>query len=208
MTQGTRFPLVWSIFTAACGVVSIAALSLQLFFSLTDYGFFYSDALLWVGLVSTVCSLICLTVWLHRRAIRRVFPKILTLAACILLSLTCVATVFIVMFGSTMGGVTLTRAGSISGNRHYVHTSPNGTNRFVIMFGAMDEELIHAYPMLNRWIYKEVDNGFVWEAHVQPKDYMVEWPSETLAVIEVLKYSEQVVEGENPDSKIFVTFDK
>lgn len=203
MKQSARFPLPYRIWIGASGGIFAIAFGLQLFFSLTDYGFLHNEVLLWFCMDSFIILLVGLTVWLcHRRVYKRVFM----VAACVLLILVGFLVFSGTMFFSTMAGQTRTGAWSISGNRHYMHTSPEGTNRFVIMFTGMDEESIYAYPMLNRWIYKEVDNGFVWEAHVHEDEYTVEWTSESLAVAEVKKYSKQTVEGENLDNKIVVDF--
>jgi len=185
--------------------VFVAAMGVQLFFSWTNYGFLYNEVLLWICLVNSIILLVGLTVWRCRYFFWR---KALTVIACVLLSLFAIFAHFAILLASVFGGHTSTDAGSISGNRHYIHASPEGTNQFVIMFTGMDEESIYAYPMLNRWIYKEVDNGFVWEAHVHEDEYTVEWQSENLAVVEVNTHycDDEIIEGENLDHKIIVDF--
>ena len=201
-----RFPLLYRIWIITSGAVFAVAMGLQLFFSWTKYGVLYNETLLWTCLGSFIVLIVGLTVWLCRHVYKRKASMASTVAGCVLLSLLGVIVHFAIIFFSVMAGHTATDAGSISGNKHYMHTSPEETNQFVIMFTGMDEEAIYAYPMLNRWIYKEVNNGFIWEAHVHEDEYTVEWPSEQLAIVTVQRENTETVVGENPDSRIIVDF--
>ena len=197
----------YSLWVTGAGTVFALAMGAQLFFSRTDYGFLYNEALIWLCWGSFANLLVVLTVWLCRRVIKRRAAKALVSVACAVLSLFAFGAAWLTLFLSCMVGHTVTGAGSISGNRYDLHISPGGTDRLVIMFTGADEEQIYAYPMLNRWIYKEIDNGFVWEPHIQRGEYSVEWETECRAVVEILRYSGPAVDGENLDDRILVDFD-
>jgi hypothetical protein len=177
---------VWLI---ASGAVFAISMGLLVFFDMTDYGFLYNGALLWVCYVSFIVLLMGLAVWLCGRLQKRKVRKALASVACALLILVwsylCLA--FVLIEGHT--GTTSTDAGSILANRdRWVHTSPEGTNRIVVFHAST---WIFAYPMRNRWIYKEVKNGTGWWEEIED-GYTVEWPSEQQAVV--------TVEGENPSA--------
>jgi len=174
--KSSRFPLVYRVWIAASGAVFAAALGLQLFFSLTAYGFLYSEVPLWLCLGSFISLLVGLTIWLCRCVFKKAAGKILAAATGALLSLALayVGSIFVVV--------------TAIGVHRDVHTSPGGTNRFVAIYNDSYEEPFFAYPMRNRWIYKTVDNGSVWASYFgmdERENYTVEWPSESLAVVEV-----------------------
>ena len=206
--KNPRFPLPYIIWIALSGLVFTVAMGAQLFFSRTAYGFIYNGALLLLCLGSFVVLVSGVCLWLYRHVCKKYFAKMwVVIAGLSLCAMAFFVHFFIILLLSTMGGKTITGAGSISGNRHYFHDSPRGTNRFVIMFTGMDEESIYAYPMLNRWIYREIDNGFVWESHLHEDEYTVEWPTERQAIVTILREDTETFEGENPDSRIIVNFE-
>jgi len=182
------------ILTIISGAVFATALGLLVFIYGTDYGVLYTPVLLWealewVCLLSGISLLVGLTAWLRRaRKSIKVSGVIARSIACALLNL--IAIVMLSSYFATFFD------GNARGNQYYVYTSPEGTNQIVVYFTLWGETM-HAYPMLNRWVYKEVDNGYVevkndnpWEAYLQEDEYTVEWPSERQAVV--------TVEGENP----------
>ena len=201
----SRSPWLYIIWVGVSGVVFAVAFGMNLYFSLTDYGFLYNGALAWVYRGGFISLMACVNLWLFRSNRLRYFVR----TGILITSLSFIAMSFFVSAFIAFGGQTFTGAGRITGSRHYLHNSPQGTNRFVIMFTGMDEDSIYAYPMLNRWIYWEADNGFVWEAHVHEDEYTVEWPSERQAIVEVTRrYSKQIIDGMNEDGRIIVEFDQ
>jgi len=189
MQKSTRFPLHFRIWLIASGAVFAVSAGLLVFFDRTDYGFLYSDALRWVCFISFIVLFTGLTVWLCRCVFKRKVIHALVSVACVLLAL---AWSFGWLFGIVTivhaGEITSTRAGRISGNRYYVHTSPGGTNQFVIIITVHGGDMYYAYPMLNRWIYKEDDQRpvLVWDWPEYTEEYTVEWPSEQQAVVTVI----------------------
>ena len=188
MKKSARFPLPYRIWIITSGAVFAAAMGLELFFSETGYGFLYDNELLLVCFVSFAVLLIGLTVWLCRRVLKRDAIKVLVSVACGLLAYHC------------LWGYGFATRGS-----YRVHTSPGGTNRVVLVHSPnYPLGLIRAYPMRNRWIYEEADNGYVrgdfWHAD---GEYVVAWPSERQAVVTTLR------ESTDPDelSKITVDFE-
>ena len=190
--------IVMRILTIISGTVFAAALGLLVFIYRTDYGVLYTAPLLWetlewVCLLSGTSLLVSLTALLLR-ARKKISDSIGPSIACALLNL-----IAIVMLSSFFGPFF---DESVRGNQYYVYTSPGGTNQIVVYF-TLQSEKMYAYPMLNRWIYKEVGNGYVevkndnpWEAYLQEDEYTVEWTSERQAVV--------TVEGEKP---IIVSFE-
>jgi len=213
MQKSTCSPLLFRIWVFTSGAVFAVSVGIQSFFSLTDYGFLYNGALLLVCFVSFFALLIGLTMWLCERFYKREVPMIATVVACALLSIVGIWTFVGTLLSSTHGGHTSTGAGSITWNPYSVHTSPEGTSRVVVIHA---DSRIYAYPMLNRWIYKEVENEYVWQIeewyemvngnvvhHLD--ELVVEWPSERQAIVMILRDTE-TFEGENPDSRIVVDF--
>jgi len=177
------------ILTIISGAVFATALGLLVFIYGTDYGVLYTPVLLWEGLewicvFSGISLLVGLTAWIRRaRKPKSISNLIARSVACALLNL-----IAIVMLSGFFEPFFDENA---RGNQHYVYTSPEGTNQIVVYFTLWGETM-HAYPMLNRWIYKEADNGYVevkndnpWEAYLQEDEYTVEWPSERQAVVTV-----------------------
>jgi len=203
MSDKPRLTRAYRIWFIVGGIAFLVSFALIIFFSMSDYGFLWDEALHQVGLVSFINLLVSITVWLCRRVLKKIYAKVLTSIACAVLSMISCYLFFIIMWLSLA-----IPSGLIIANRHYIHTSPGETNRFVIIFSGMDEEGIYAYPMINCLVYKEVDNGFVWSAHIQPDEYTVSWPSENQAVVEVLRHDDKeiTIEGRNLDDKIIVDF--
>jgi len=102
MKQPARFPLPYRIWIGASGGVFAVALGLQLFLSLTDYGFL-NDYLLLVCLISFISLLVSLTVLLCRRVFKRVWAKVIASILCVWLLQGGVF--FLCMFFSPMVGV-------------------------------------------------------------------------------------------------------
>ena len=86
MQKSARFPLLFRIWVIASGAVFTVAIGLQLFFSRTDYGFLYNEALLYTCLISCVSLLISLTVWLRRYVLKLRALKALVSVACVFFS--------------------------------------------------------------------------------------------------------------------------
>jgi len=199
MQTNTRFPLFYRIWLIASGSVFAVSMGLNEFFIRSDYGFLYNYALLWVCFVSFLSLLVSLTAWLCRRVWKRKVLKILIVITCVLCSLLGLFTLFAFLLPEAHTGTTITGAGSIiagsdHNERYRVYTSPEGTNQVVVICAA---GIIHPYPMLNRWIYKEVRNGHFW---LEDDWYTVDWPSERQAVVTALS------EPEDPYRRIIVDF--
>jgi hypothetical protein len=75
------------------------------------------------------------------------------------------------------------------GYSYTVHASPQGNNRVVVFYVGMIHESTFAYPMVNRWVYRETD------AQLGPpyNGYTVEWLSEQLAIVEAVPEDERAI---------------
>jgi len=169
------------VWIAASGALVAATFGILAFFALSRYGFLYMHALLLAFTLSCISLLVSLTLWLHRRKLKRDKARA---AVSILCALLCVAglgahhIIAIFLPRPVMStSLWLPRFSSA------VHESPQGSNRLVIFSADIFDEAIVAYPMVNRWVYLPTAERFLmlgrsWHG------FAVTWDSEQLAVVE------------------------
>jgi len=193
--------IVLRVLAIISGAVFAVALGLLVFIYGTHYGVLYTGTLLWEALewvcllsgIGLLFSLIPLIRSARKPEQASGFIGLSIVSALLNLLALAMLTPFFVPFFDE----------DTRWDQYRVYTSPEGTHQVVVYFPPFDNKM-HAYPMLNRWVFKEVDNGYVeveydgpwWLACLQEDEYTVEWPSEHQAVV--------TVEGETP---IIVDFD-
>lgn len=128
-----------------------------------------------------------------RKGWRRGFASVLvSLLMLAVLTASCIAWIFM----------------QVLGGARQVHASPDGRHRLVTMDSGFMDAVLNAYPMRDRWIYLEQDNGFL-SYHEQGAAYGVEieW-REREALVSMTNMGAYANEGSNPGGMIRVTFEE
>jgi len=108
-------------------------------------------------------ALFCLLLWVWLRPRRSVRVLLAALMMCAILTGIC-------------GGVLM----RLFQRETWVYSSPEGPNRVVVFLGGAFGEELRAYPMMNRFMYCQTEDGAYPVSDVQ---VVVSWKSETKATV-------------------------